>query len=232
MKKIVVIALAVFWGLLLVGCQFGPTTIEPTEIPIDYVATIEALLDENDSINLTNEELSIEVENLESNNSDLQDEISSLQDELTDNETVIFNLNTELENEKSAKESEEQKVEDLYDVFLATTGDQMGEFVLCTDAYNEQFKYIDKLSMRTELEEYVAGYTGVNPSSVSSTHQMIWSNTDDGLIKVFAGGYMYPFIVRFENPNFGAKNSVYSLTSGCYVDFPALENEIRDAYRD
>ena len=232
MRRHCTIAVCVIFLLLLTGCKSTESIEEPTSEPIDYVSTVEALQSENETATKSNDDMQEHIEDLENQITDLQGQLTALEEDIAENELTITTLNDEVEDELSQKENEQKKAKALYDIFIAVTGDQMGEYVLCTDAYEDRFEYENKLSMRTELEEYVAGYTGVNPNSVSSTHQMIWSNTDDGLIKVFAGGYMYPFIVRFENPDFGAKNSVYSLTSGCYVDFPTLEQEIREAYWD
>jgi hypothetical protein len=209
------------------GCTVGDNSemYIPTIEALQAVATESAASFSNQQEELMSEKSELEadlatskseIEGFQTNAAELQSEIALLEDSLNDLEGQIFDLRSE----KSVAESTARSYKDL---FLANTGDEVGEFVLCGNALDTEFGYENKVTMRQELAEYLAKDTSINPNTITTQHQMIWSNTDDGLIKVFMGGYMYPFIVRFENPDFGSQNSVYSLTSGCYSDFPALE---------
>lgn len=201
----------------------------PEEV-VDYLPTIEALDIQIEESLAENEELLTKNEDLASNNEDLESDIDTLNERIVEFEDIITDLEEEVDAKKREKALEKTKAINLYKLFTRDDGDDVGEFVLCGAAFETEFAYIDKLSMRTQLEEYNADATGVNIQSVSSQHQMIWSNSDDGLIKVYSGGYMYPFIVRFEDDDDWMQDAVYSLTSGCYVDFPELERLILKYY--
>ena len=215
MKTSLIILLVVF---LLVGCSSKENSA--------YVATVTSLSDEA-------------IANLEEQNQLLLDENSALEERVAELESDLESKDAELvvledlpeqitllENENTEIQS---RVDALQDILVREDGDIVGEFVFCGFAFGTDFAYIDKVSMRKELEEYEAQISGVNPSSITSTHQMIWTNSDDGIIKIYAGGYMYPYIVRFNDEDDWMQSSVYSLTSGCYVDFPAMEQAYLDA---
>lgn len=214
-KPILYVILFVF-AVLLSNCGEKPPAI-------DYLPTVSALetqVAKNIMVLSTKE---TELESMVYENESLDEALAAEKDIASTLTASEAELSEQLLSMSDDVEALKAMVQEYYDLFVAVQGDNQGEFVFCTYAFEESFAYIDKVSMRTELAQYMASITDVNEDSIQTQHQMIWGNTDDGLIKVFAGGYMYPFIVRFENKDFGTEDSVYSLTSGCFVDFPVLE---------
>lgn len=218
--------------VFIAGCI--PPRAETVYIPtIDsYENTISSISSEKSNLEVSNIELTDKIANLQNQLADITQTNIELEEKVNTYEAQITALEDEKKELKAQNTKIEKRVSSLHNLFLRTTGEPVGKYVFCSDAFATQFAYIDKLSMRKELVDYMARDSNINPNSITSEHHMIWSNTDDGLIKIFSGGYMYPYIVRFENEEFGAKNSVYSLTSGCYVDFPDLEKSLLSIIKD
>ncbi|NSW52190.1 MAG: hypothetical protein HPY85_06775 [Anaerolineae bacterium] len=190
---------------------------------IDYSPTISALETQvaRNIVVLSTKET--ELESMMYENESLDEALTAEKEIVSTLAASEAELSDQLLEKNDDGEALRAMVQEYHDLFMAVQGDKQGEYVFCTYAFERTFAYIDKVSMRTELAQYVASVMGINADSIQTQHQMIWGNTDDGLIKVFAGGYMYPFIVRFEDAEFGTEDSVYSLASGCFVDYPALE---------
>lgn len=218
MKKLLQ-SLVVIISVILSGCSEVSSTVGRDY----YVPTIEAyevkintLETRNNDTGKELQDAKKEIEELILKNKLLTEGTDDLQVENDQLKLQIDNITQELNKSKF-------KVTSLTQLFLRNSTEGVGNFVFCSAAFKTEFAYIDKLSMRLELVDYMAKDSSINKDSITSEHHMIWSNTDDGQINIYAGGYMYPYIVRFKDEELGSENSVYSLTSGCYVDFPVLE---------
>jgi len=198
--------------LLIGGCS--------NQVVIDYLPTITAYETQVAEHQTEAAELEADFNDAIENNQALEDTVATL-------EATITEMQEEADDLSAENASLLEQATAFYDLLVVNSeNDTIGEYVLCTHAFETEFAYIDKVSMRKELANYLAEANDWNVDTIETEHQMIWSNSDDGLIRVYANGYLYPYIVMFENSDIGYKNSTYSLGGHCFADFPALEENI------
>jgi len=145
---------------------------------------------------------------------ELEDQIEDLQSQLDDAEVGLNGLG--------------EMVAEYEEILMGEYYDEDGLMVLCADAFDVTFGYIDRVSMRKQLVDYVYnqyvndGYT-VDVNTVTSEHQQIWTDEQDALVKIHILDFLEPFMVTFENPEYGIYSAVYSVRWQCFVDHPVLE---------
>ena len=156
----------------------------------------------------------IEVISLQRDVQELEDQIEDLQSQLDDAEVGLNGLG--------------EMVVEYEEILMGEYYDEDGLMVLCADAFDVSFGYVDRLSMRKQLVQYVYdqytadGYT-VNFNTISSEHQQIWTDEQDALVKIHILDYLEPYVVTFENPEYDIYSAVYSVRWQCFVDHPVLE---------
>ena len=145
---------------------------------------------------------------------ELEDQIEDLQSQLDDAEVGLNGLG--------------EMVAEYEEILMGEYSDEDGLLILCENAFDVSFGYVDRLSMRKQLVQYVFDeYTkwdyDVNINTMSSEHQQIWTDENDALIKVNVLEYLEPFVVTFDNPEYDIHSAVYSVRYQCFVDYPLLE---------
>ncbi|HNW95110.1 MAG TPA: hypothetical protein PKL60_02875 [Anaerolineaceae bacterium] len=226
--------LCIFMGFTLSAC-FPQTAQEPQ---VDYSPTLSSYAVEVNSLQRDIQDLEADKQALTTEKEALVAQITQLQSQaaqsaesaarITELEGQVDNLQSQLNDAQAGLNGFGAMVAGYEEILMGEYYDEDGLMVLCPDAFDVSFGYVDRVSMRKQLVDYIYnqyvndGYT-VDINTITSEHQQIWTDEQDALVKIHILDFLEPFMVTFENPEYGIYSAVYSVRWQCFVDHPVLE---------
>lgn len=205
---------------------------------VDYSPTLTSFAVEVSNLKRDLQDLQVEKERLMAEKSDLSGQIADLQAQVAQNaaaaarvtelEGKLTDLQRQLGDAQDALAGYEDIIAAYEEIFNGEYYDEDGLLIFCEDAFNVSFGYVDRVSMRKQLvqyvfDQYIADGYEVDINTISSEHQQIWTDENDALIKIHLLDYLEPFVVTFDNPEYDIHSAVYSVRFQCFADYPLLE---------
>ena len=205
---------------------------------VDYSPTLTSYAVEVSTLQRDLQDLQAQKQSLTTEKEALAAQITQLQAQaalsadsaarVTELESQAADLESQLDDAQVGLNGLAAKVAEYENILMGEYSDDDGLLIFCEDAFDVSFGYVDRLSMRKQLVQYVFDeYTkweyDVNIDTISSEHQQIWTDENDALIKINVLEYLEPFVVTFDNPEYDIHSAVYSVRYQCFVDYPMLE---------
>jgi len=233
MRKTIPI-LCILISLIMAACI--PQAAQTPQV--DYSPTLTAYAVEVSNLQRDLQDLEAQKQSLTSEKEALAAQITQLQAQaaqtaesaarVTELEGEIGDLQNQLDDAQAGVMVQAGMLDGYEEILLGEYYDDDGLLILCEDAFNVSFGYVDRVSMRKQLVDYVYdqyttdGYT-VDKATMTSEHQQIWTDENDALVKIHVLDYLEPYVVTFDNPDYDIHSAVYSVRWQCFADYPLLE---------
>ena len=205
---------------------------------VDYSPTLTSFAVEVSTLQRDLQDLEAEKQTLTTEKEALKAQISELQAQvaqsaesaarITELEGQVGDLQSQADDAQAGLNGLGEMVTAYEEVLMGEYEDEDGLMLLCPEAFDVNFGYVDRVSMRKQLVQFVfdqytsEGYT-VDINTITSEHQQIWTDEDDALVKIHVLDYLEPYVVTFDNPDYSIHSAVYSVRWQCFVDHPTLE---------